>query len=318
MVKNQENASSCCSQGRHRTLSALISLSLAGALGVTTIGCSGESIAEVTTEEATQGTGSNDAAENALIEAHLEGRGYDTSTVRFEGDAVVVEGDMVMSRDLLLEQAEAEATGVVEKGYFLGTTLFSGKRIQLSFANNVSTAWRNALNAARNEWNNKTPRFSRDPGSAATINVVLGSLASNLFAQGTFPPSRTITLNSSFTDASCGGSLENIPTNVKAKIAMHEIGHVLGFDHPPPNTASGSTRVHIAGTTANTGLLEPSYATVMATGCFTRTTLSSDDVTSAGKKYPSCIATCETNCQSLLDPGSIGLCMAACPQQCGG
>lgn len=314
MRKDQENAGIRCSRGKHRTLSTLISLSFAATLGATTIGCSGEGASIEGVSEAAE---SNDAAEIALIESHLEGRGYDTTNLQFEGDSVMVEGDIEMSRSVLLDMAEAEANGDVEKGYFLGTNLFSAARIQLSFATNVSTAWRTALNAARTEWNSKTPRFARDPGGNGIISVVLANLGTSTFATGTFPPNRTITLNSNFSDG-CGGSLEGIAANVKAKIALHEMGHVLGFDHPPPNPASGAGRVNIAGTAVNTGLLEPSYATAMAQGCFGRTTLSSDDVLSAQKKYPSCLTTCENNCTFNVDPAQIGLCQSACPQQCGG
>jgi hypothetical protein len=284
-------------------------------------GCSGEfPSGEVSSESAP----ADDPADNALIESHLEGHGYDTSTLQFQGDTVLVEDDMEMSREVLLDAAKAEADGDVEKGYFYSTgTLFAGKRIQLSFTAAVSTAWRNALNAARTEWNAKTPMFARDPGGNGIITVQVQALKNadgtnntNTIANGTPPPGRTITLNSNFT-AGCGGSLEGLVTATKTYTALHEMGHVLGFAHPPPNPTNNA-RVHIAGTAANTGLIEPSYATVMAQGCGTRTTLHPDDVLSAQKKYPSCIATCENNCLSLIDPGSIGLCISSCPQTCGG
>jgi hypothetical protein len=298
MRKNHGNPGIHAPQGSHRALSALISLSLAVTLGV---GCSGEGI----TEEAQ----SSDAAENALIQSHLEGRGYDTSTLQFEGEKVIVEHDMVMSRALLLAQAEAAATGLVEKGYFKGTTRFSGKRIALSFASNVSAAWRTALTTARNDWNNNTPMFARDPGSAATISVVMGTDFEDTVARGDFPPDRTITLNADYS-GDCGANIEAVPAATKRNIALHEMGHVLGFEHPPP-AAGTLSRVHITGTATTAG------TSVMRSGCFT-TTLSADDILSAGKKYPSCIATCEHNCTFNVDPGQIGLCMSACPGQCGG
>jgi hypothetical protein len=320
MQKHYETAGIRCAQGKPRALSALISMSFAVTLGATVVGCSGEGASV----EGVSETESNDAAEIALIESHLDGRGYDTSTLQFQGDTVMVEDDIEMSRAALLDAAEAEANGDVEKGYFNSAILFSGKRIQLSFGAGVSATWQTAMTAARNEWNSKTPMFSRDPGGAATISIVVqamkdaaGNNNTTTFATGSFPSARTITLNSNFSSG-CGGSLEAIAANVKTKIAMHEMGHVLGFDHPPPNPASRAGRVLIAGTTANTGLLEPSYATVMAQGCFSRTTLSSDDVVSAGKKYPSCMTTCENNCTFNVDPAQIGLCQASCPQACGG
>ncbi|MET0413405.1 MAG: hypothetical protein ABW217_19005 [Polyangiaceae bacterium] len=322
MRRNHENAGIRCSQARHRALSALITLSLAATLGV---GCSGEGIAEEAgaTHPAEEAE-ANDPAENALIESHLQARGYDTSEVQFQGDSVIVEGDMQMSRALLLDEAEAEATGLVEKGYFHGTTLFAGKRIQLSFGPGVSAAWQTAINTARSEWNGKTPMFIREPGAAATITVTVEAMVSRgrpdtgTLAIGSLPPERTIRLNSNYDSTDCGGSLEGVPTKAKTKIALHEMGHVLGFAHPPPNpTDQPQPRTHIAGTATspNTGTT-PSYATVMARGCSLLTALAPDDVKSAAAKYPSCLFTCETNCLSLGEPGAIGLCQSACPAQC--
>lgn len=318
MTKSQEGTlGSRCSPGRHRALSALISLSFAATMGITAPGCSGE---DVSGEDVSDGE-SSEAVENALIESHLQARGYNASTLQFEGDTVIVEHDMEMSRAVLLEEAEVEASGVVDKGYFHNSRLFSGRRVQLSFASGVSTAWRTALNAARTEWNRRTPRFARDPGSAGTITVQAqamtlpgGNPNTTTIALGTIPPGRTITLNSNYSVASCGGSLEGIAANVKTYTSLHEMGHVLGFAHPPPNPTN-NPRVHITGTAVSDGLIEPTYATVMAQQCGTSTTLTSDDVLSAQKKYPSCMETCELNC-TFNPPALIGPCQASCPSQC--
>lgn len=311
----------CRSHARHRASSALTSLSLALLLGASAIGCSGESLSdEAGSSHAADEAGAEDAAENALIESHLQTQGYDTSTLRFQGDMVIVEDDMLMSRALLLVEAETEANGLVEKGYSLNTPNFAGKKIQLSFAAAVSNTWRTALNAAKNEWTSKTPMFSRDPGGFATISIQVqamknanGTNDTATLALGSVPPNRTIILNSNFASVSCGGSLEGVAAGVKAKNALHEMGHVLGYAHPPPDP-SNTARTHIAGTATS----PPSYQTVMSQGCVSRTALTPDDALSAQKKYPSCIATCENNCTFNVDPGAIGLCMSACPQQCGG
>jgi hypothetical protein len=328
MRRNHENAGMGRLPGGHRAGSALTSLCFAVMLGATTLGCSGEDV------ESSPGSG-NDAAENELIQAHLETHGYDTSTLQFEGDTVRVEDDMLVSRAALLDEAQAEATGTVEKGYFLNGGKFVGKRIALSFQSGVSSAWQTAFKAARDKWNAALP-MNRDPGSAGTITVSMvamvdgrGTPLTSVIADGS-PPSlgRSIRLNSNFASrtpsAGCGGTslvpmtLENLSASRKTYQALHEMGHVLGFAHPPPNP-SGS-RFQIAGTLASTittGDGDPSYSTVMAQGCKTLTSLSSDDALSARKQYPGCIDTCETNCTFNVDPGQIGLCMAACPSQCG-
>jgi hypothetical protein len=122
--------------------------------------------------------------------------------------------------------------------------------------------------------------------------------------------------------------IETLTATAKLALAVHEMGHVLGFEHPRNR---GPEAVLIPGTTANavpetgpgsscSGTACVSYSTVMlGRGCFqVLTSLQPDDVTSATKMYPSCRTTCETNCLSLGDPGAIGQCISACPQQCGG
>jgi hypothetical protein len=332
MRTNHENAGIRRSPGARRAGSALISLSFAVTLGATTMGCSGESVSE----EA-PGSG-NDAAENALIQSHLEAHGYDTSTLQFDGDTVRVEDDMLVSRAVLLDEAEAEATGTVEKGYFLNGGKFAGKRVALSFQNGVSNLWKTALNTARDKWNSAMP-LSRDPGAAGTITVQMvamvdgrGTPLTSVIAEGSTPSSagsvgRVIRVNSNFSsrtpEAGCGGTpatpvtIETLSASRKTYQALHEMGHVLGFAHPPPNPSNG-TRFQIAGTAVSTTTSgDPSYSTVMAQGCKTLTSLSSDDGLSARKQYPGCIDTCETNCTFNVDPAQIGLCQASCPGQCG-
>lgn len=327
MEKKHDNAHDCRSPGKHRTVSTLIALSLAVTLGAT-IGCSGEDAFQSAESPASE----RDAAENAVIQAHLEDQGYDTNTLRFDGDAVVVEDDMLMSRAALLEEAEAAASGVVDKGYFITGPLFAGKRVALSFESGVSGTWQTAMRSARDKWNSAMP-LARDPGGAGTITVQMRALTdsrgnplTNVIAQGSIPSfGRIIQLNSNFSNrtADCGGTpatpvnIDTLTAERKLYQALHEMGHVLGFAHPPP-ISSNAAREHITGTAVSTATSgsEPSYLTVMTQGCKTRTSLYPDDVLSAQKKYPGCIDTCERNC-TFGDPGQIGLCQFACPSQCG-
>jgi hypothetical protein len=111
-------------------------------------------------------------------------------------------------------------------------------------------------------------------------------------------------------------TIETLSTSRKLFQALHEMGHVLGFAHPPP-LQSQATREHITGTAVSTSTSgDPSYSTVMAQGCKTLNSLTSDDVLSAQKKYPGCIDTCERNC-TFGDPAQIGPCQFQCPSQCG-
>ena len=323
MRRIQENA---------RARSALVPLSLAAVLG---LGCSGEfPAADITSEstpanDAVESSPSNDAAESALIEAYLAGRGFDTSNLQFEGDEVIVEGGMVVQRAVLLDVANAEASGVVEKGYFhpASSTLYPGKSITLTFVG-VSSAWQTAFRDAAREWNRRVPRFSQPgPANAAPLTVQMGvdGQAVGSPAKAGFPPNRNIFINPNFRSNACAGqTIETVSATVKLATALHEMGHSLGFEHPR-NRAPDT--VHIAGTAQNTvpessscsGTGCVSYSTVMLPrGCSaTLTALQPDDILSATKKYPSCRTVCETNCLSQIDPGAIGLCIASCPQQCG-
>lgn len=285
-------------------------------LGVTTLGCSGEP--ERPADEL-------DAADNALIESHLADRGYDTSNLEFEGDMVIVEGDMVMPRGPLLDAAEAAASGVVKKGYFNPTNArFAGNRIRLSFTADVPASWKTAFNLAATEWNTKTPGFVTlaAPLNPRTIAVRMGHINKTQPARGDgFPPALGIQLNLDYNLPSCSTTLEGLPANVKTNIALHEIGHILGFEHPPPLLGSPD-RVHIAGTATSTNTTgdKASYSTVMESRCLADTKLSPDDILSATKKYPppTCLQLCNFNCTFNVDPAQIGQCQAACPQQCGG
>lgn len=319
-----------------RARSALVPLTLIAALG-----CSGEySSADITSvspplndapesapsNDAADNAPSNDAAENALIESYLADRGFDTSSLQFEGDEVIVEGGIAVQRAVLLDAANPEVPELVEKGYFNSqNALFSGKSIKVAFAGVVSDAWKKAFNDAAKEWNKQVPRFSQPgPGSAGTITVQMGvdgQLVSSP-AKANFPPNRTININPNFRSNDCPNqNIEQVSATVKLATAVHEMGHTLGFTHPFANQGvriTGTAQNTVTGSCSGTGCV--SYSTVMlGRGCLASlTTLTNDDKLSAATKYPSCRTVCETNCLSLIDPGSIGLCMAACPQQCGG
>ena len=242
---------------------------------------------------------------------------------------VVVEGDMVIPRVQLLEQAEAHASGVVEKGYFNpGDTKFAGNRISLAFKpagggfTAVSDPWKIAFRDAAKEWNERTPGFKTlvVPVNAKTITVRMGSINTTQTARADgFPPALGIQINRDF--SGCSTNIEGLSAAQKVNVALHEIGHILGFEHPPPLTGSVG-RVHIAGTAISTATSgnASTYDTVMQSRCLSDIKLRDDDVVSAGKKYPgpTCRQLCEFNCTFNVDPGQIGLCQAACPQQCGG
>jgi hypothetical protein len=147
-------------------------------------------------------------------------------------------------------------------------------------------------------------------------SIIKGSTAR---ADGIGAPFLGILLNRDYNLPSCSTTLEGLPANVKTNVALHEIGHILGFEHPPPLATTG---VRIPGTAASTNTTgdAASYSTVMESRCLGLTKLSADDLLSVQKKYPapSCQVVCEFNCTFNVDPAQIGLCQASCPAQCGG
>jgi hypothetical protein len=266
----------------------------------------------------------DDAEENALIVDYLAQRGFDPTTIDFDGDRVLLTADSSVPRDRVLEAMVSAPAGpagdddaLVEKGYFrAGFGVPYAKKIGIRFDDNVPQYIRNAVNAAAVEWSGpslcvKAGTHHTGPGTSfVQIGYYLtggNSLASadsgfsacrqdqtdphevrNCAQLGTWIAFSTKYFPSSPTFAD---------TEEAHETAVHEFGHILGFQHPWQGGA-----VHVTGTgwadpkcNGNGGTCKPKYPSVMDyldNGPGLDNHLTADDVKSLQKIYSRSRPTC--------------------------
>jgi hypothetical protein len=258
-----------------------------GAMG---IGCSGES-------PGGEGHSQSDD-EAAIIEEYLVQRGFDLTAVRIVGDEVRVDDDMLLSRRSILDESYeldrlAELEPVIQKGYWnSGSPIAPGSTFHFRFDSRVPTSWRDAFRYAGAQWTAAGAEcltVIEGPGtSAGVITISIGEAGTSATgspagAVASFPTynthvgsriGRSIVLDFSVEFSSNTAGMRYL--------AMHELGHTLGFAHPRagtliPQTSSSSTTCGSGGCTA-------SYATVMDYDS-SDTTTTADDRNSARRRY---------------------------------
>jgi hypothetical protein len=244
-------------------------------------------------------------AERDEVLTILRASGVDVTNARFYAEDWVLADDHVLyDARRVLHEAELD----VEKGYFwTGATPVSRYwDIQIGSDGNypLDVHFLTIVSAAITEWNDKTNILFTDsqtqPGPVLMLqmgdfgagNQCLAGLATG--PTGGQPG--TVALNSGFNcpdpaiPAACRkSSLWDLGRDQKVHIATHEIGHALGFAHPADPSSS---RIIFTRSAPNAN--NPNYPSVMwggPNGCFTGSgnvvaRLSSDDVTSANRKYP--------------------------------
>jgi len=219
------------------------------------------------------------AEERDSILAYLGVHGFDVSTVRADGQLLRIEGDIVFK----VEELRRRSHEIDEKGY-LASSLHPAvaQHLGLQFDSSVPARWKAAFEYAANQWSNATWHhhdIAIDMNGGVfkigvTRNVIIG-LDTCVFAESDYPDSGlvgNVRINPIFFDGACGCVWTD---DFLRKVAMHELGHSLGFMHP-----KNSPFDWIAGTGLGT-----SYSTVMAQGYFEATGLYSDDRQSAALVY---------------------------------
>jgi len=219
--------------------------------------------------------------EEEEIIQQLQSEGFDTKTIVFHNDCVIVEDDIVFERSDVLAPIDTRS-----KGYKYSRLVSSSKvgKIKIRLKG-LSSAWESAFRNAISEWNSVSScniKFTEVSSSLHTnlCTVKMESMSSSTtFATGNYPRStgkigRYVKVNSNY--SSGGYTIETLPSSLKKKIAMHELGHTLGFRHPGDGT-------HVSGTESEVS--NPGYNTIMRQGWILRSTLYSDDEETARTLY---------------------------------
>lgn len=259
---------------------------LALALGVGAVGCSGgEDVAatgDPTAFEVELGTLSDAEAQRLIEEARSIGF---ESDIEFVGDMFIVDGDMEVDGATLHAMAVDAAvlhgnTDLLDKGYFVNGAVIQPSRaqprqgirapkadaIRLSFDSTVSAAWKTAVLQAAARWNSTCINMQDGVGTE-TINVFVDPTL-GVDTLGRAQLSRVVTVLGS---RGAAGSVTAVPGSrlrltsapISAAdmfhVALHELGHNLGFTHPDEG---GSV---VRGTNQDTTSGDNvSYSTIMA------------------------------------------------------
>jgi hypothetical protein len=227
------------------------------------------------------------AAETEAMFSAAEAAGFERRSLGLSEAAIVAESDMLLDPETLLGVARESAAAVSDgpgfrpQGYYTrGSVSPEGvysvippraNSIRLSFEAAVPDAWRTAIRAAVGQWNpNACIDIREDAGNDKLLVKVDSTLPPGVLAvaflpytkQGVVVPGRELRVVPN--PSSGAASLKHV--------AMHELGHVLGFHHP----GSGN---HIPGTSVDTDATDAaSYPTVLALSGPVRSSLSSDDL----------------------------------------
>jgi len=252
--------------------------------------------------------------EDAVVLDKMQALGFSPDNVEIDGDRIYAEGDIVFERDSLLDDSEnpGDLEEETDKGYRYAYKVSNNK------INNVKLVWGTGTNAPTQamkdafiygaaQWSGLASsriRIGTDKtGPTITVKLVPGAQWGNgtncpadawacaLTPSSTGNPGTTIWLRDELSALTpC-----TYTTSILRGLAVHELGHAIGFAHPKE---TGST--HIANTPSCSGTYaecsnNPPYSTVMlrynnfnwpTCNSGIPTSLQVDDVLSAGYYYP--------------------------------
>jgi hypothetical protein len=156
--------------------------------------------------------------------------GFGTKNVVRIPEGYLVEGDIVLTEQMLGEVAERQLLRVGTEEQYHTTNLVKGlpRVITVSVSSKLPASYVAALDEALNRYNAEGLRITfRRVTSGANISIIKGSgsyLASAGFPTAAGEPFSQVKVNSAAIGRSAG-------TNYIATILAHEIGHCIGFRH---------------------------------------------------------------------------------------
>ncbi|HEX6913945.1 MAG TPA: M57 family metalloprotease [Chitinophagaceae bacterium] len=194
------------------------------------------------------------------VKAKVQALGFGTSSLQTHEDGYMVEGDIVLTEEMLNSTPASLLLRVGNEEQYRTTNLVNagtGRVIKVSISNRLPASYVPALDEALGRYNAEGLRitFVR-VSSGADINVVQGNgnyLASAGFPTSTGNPYGQVKVNSR--------AIGTQPQSTVATILAHELGHCVGFRHtdymdrsyscggsPTNEGASTVGAIHIPGT----------------------------------------------------------------------
>jgi hypothetical protein len=179
----------------------------------------------------------------------IKALGFGTSNVQKHDDGYLVEGDIILTPEILGRNVNGSLLRVANAEQYRTTNLVTGlpRNITVSVASNLSAGYVQAADAAIARYNAQGLRvtFSR-VNSGANISIVAAPKNAQYLASAGFPTAAGAPYNQILVSTRQIGSQ---PLNTVTSILAHEMGHCIGFRHTDYMDRSYSC----GGSTANEG-----------------------------------------------------------------